>query len=171
MRGQTFQKTRGTGSDSRRKEARAARAQQALLEEESEEATEIWNKHYDEMDAIKVANKNLQEEIEECRAHTQAISDHTNGLEFEAATQRALHEQVMQEHNELRGTGQLWVTATHVQRDTIEQLRQEIAPAERELFCDEESYVRDKNEVQNYRDELDARRRAEAYAEENRHSR
>ena len=166
MRGQTFQKTRGTGSDSRRKEARAARAEQARLAEEREEATEIWNKHYDEMDAIKVANKNLQEEIEECRAHTQAISDHTNGLEFEAAAQRALHERVMQEHNELRGTGQQWVTATHVQRDTIEQLRQEITQAQRELVCEEESYLRDKCEVQNYRDELDARRRAEANAEE-----
>ena len=75
------------------------------------------------------------------------------------------------EHNELRGTGQQWVTATHKQRDTIEQLRQEITQAQRELVCEEESYSRDKSAVENYRDELDARRRAEAYAEEYRHSR
>ena len=96
MRGQRTIKTRGTGSDSRRRDLRAARGQQTRLAEESEEATEIWNKHYDEMDAIKVANKNLKEEIEACRAHTQAIKHHTNGLEFEAAAQRALHERVMQ---------------------------------------------------------------------------
>ena len=88
-------KAPGTGSDARHKR-RVAQSEQARLAADREEATEIWNAHYDEMDAIKVANKNLTEEIEACRAHTQAIKHHTNGLEFEAAAQRALHERVMQ---------------------------------------------------------------------------
>ena len=54
-------KDSGFGADARRKEARAATSEKARLAADQEEATVIWNAHYDEMEALKIANKNLTE--------------------------------------------------------------------------------------------------------------
>ena len=165
-------KAPGTGSDARHKEARVAKSEQARLAADHEETTEIWSAHYEEMDAMVVANENLTEMIEARRAHTETIQNQTNALEFEAAAQRALHEGVMQEQNKLRGIGQQWLTHTRMQGDNIERLRQEIAQAHREIACEEEIYSHDKCEVHYYRGMLDDRlsravsMREEANAEE-----
>ena len=172
MRGVPYPKTRGQGADERRKQARAAKSEEMRLAADREQATEKWKAHYDEMDALEAANKDLTDEIDACNVHTQEIKHQTNNLEFEVAAQRAVHEAVMQERNELNAIGQQWVNATLRQRDTIERLRQEITQAQRDIVCQEERYSRDKCEVHLYRDELHARRsqashmRAEANAEE-----
>ena len=157
-----MKKTRGSGADARRKEARAAKSEKARRAADQEEATVIWNAHYDEMEALGIANKNLTEEIEACRAHTDVIRRRTNGLEFEAAAQRALLEEVREEQNEEEVLGHEWETATYRQRHTIETLRQELRQAHQDIMCEEERYARDKCEVHFYRDELDARRTQES---------